>query len=65
MRSSWPVRVLLPAAQSLAEGSWLALLYAALQAASQEVSYIGPLELRARPGAAVDDGRRRVPTPSA
>jgi hypothetical protein len=59
MRSSWPVRVLLPAAQSLAEGSWLALLYAALQAASQEVAYLGPLELGALVVAGTAWGRRR------
>jgi hypothetical protein len=59
MRSSWPVRVLLPAAQSLAEGSWLALLYAALQAASQEIAYLGPLELGALVVAGTAWGRRR------
>jgi hypothetical protein len=59
MRSSWPVRVLLPAAQSLAEGSWLALLYAALQAASHEVAYLGPLELGALVIAGTAWGRRR------
>jgi hypothetical protein len=59
MRSSWPVRVLLPAAQSLAEGSWLALLYAALQAASQEIAYLGPLELGALVVAGTAWGRRQ------
>jgi uncharacterized protein DUF4129 len=47
MRSSWSVRVLLPAARSLAEGSWLAVLYAALQAGAGEIPYLGPLELGA------------------
>jgi len=59
MRSSWPVRVLLPAAQALAEGSWLAVLYAALQAASQESAYLGPLELGALVMAGTAWGRRR------
>ena len=59
MRSSWPARVLLPAVQALAEGSWLALLYAALQAASQEVAYLGPLELGALVMAGSAWGRRR------
>ena len=58
MRSSWPVRVLLPATQALAEGSWLALLYAALQAASHEVAYLGPLELGALVIAGTAWGRR-------
>jgi Domain of unknown function (DUF4129) len=59
MRSSWSVRVLLPVAQSLAEGSWLAVLYAALQAGSQEIPYFGPLELGALVGAGMAWGRRR------
>lgn len=45
MRSSWPVRFLLPASQVLAEGGWLAVVYAALQAFSGDVPRIGPLEL--------------------
>ena len=45
MRSSWPVRILLPAVQVLAEGGWLAVAYAALQAFSGEIPRIGPLEL--------------------
>ena len=70
MRSSWSVRFLLPAAQAVAEGSWLAVLYAALQAGAQEIAYLGPLELGAlvmagRPGVAVDAGRRPGSRPSA
>ena len=45
MRSSWPVRVLLPTVQVLAEGGWLAVVYAALQAFSGEIPRIGPIEL--------------------
>jgi hypothetical protein len=45
MRSSWPVRILLPAVQVLAEGGWLAVVYAALQAFSGDIPRIGPLEL--------------------
>lgn len=45
MRSSWAVRALLPAAQVLAEGGWLAVVYAAAQALSQGTPHIGPLEL--------------------
>ena len=59
MRSSWPVRVLLPAAQALAEGSWLAVLYAALQAGGKEIAYLGPLELGALVLAGTTWGRRR------
>jgi Domain of unknown function (DUF4129) len=59
MRSSWSVRVLLPIAQALAEGSWLAVLYAALQAGGKEIPYLGPLELGALVGAGMAWGRRR------
>jgi hypothetical protein len=45
MRSSWPVRILLPTVQVLAEGGWLAVGYAALQAFSGGTPHIGPLEL--------------------
>lgn len=45
MRSSWPVRFLLPTVQVLAEGGWLAVVYAALQAFSGDSPRIGPLEL--------------------
>ena len=58
MQSSWSARIL-PAAQSLAEGSWLAVLYAALQAGGQEIAYLGPLELGALVGAGMAWGRRR------
>ncbi len=44
MRSPWSVRVL-PAARSVAEGSWLAVLYAALQAAGGDIAHLGPIEL--------------------
>ena len=58
MRSSWSVRVL-PAARALAEGSWLAVLYAALQAGGKEIAYLGPLELGALVMAGTVWGRRR------
>jgi hypothetical protein len=58
MRSSRSARVL-PAAQSLAEGSWLAVLYAALQAGAKEISYLGPLELGVLVVAGAAWGRRR------
>jgi hypothetical protein len=59
MRSPWPVRVLLPAAQALAEGSWLAVVYAALQAATGQFPWIGPLEFGVMAGAGMAWGRRR------
>ena len=59
MQSSWSVRVLLPAARSVAEGSWLAVLYAALQAGGKEIAYLGPLELGALVMAGTAWGRRR------
>ena len=59
MRSSWSARVLLPAAQSVAEGSWLAVLYAAMQAGAGEIAYLGPLELGALVIAGTAWGRRR------
>ena len=59
MRSPWPARVLLPAAQALAEGSWLAVVYAALQAAMGEFPWIGPLEFGVMAGAGMAWGRRR------
>src|SRR5438093_3439922 len=58
MRSRWPARVLLPAAQSLAEGSWLAVVYAALQAAGGEIAYLGPIELSVLTAAGMAWGRR-------
>ncbi len=45
MRSSWPVRFLLPTVQVLAEGGWLAVVYAGLQAFSGDTPRVGPLEL--------------------
>jgi hypothetical protein len=59
MRSAWPARILLPAAQSLAEGSWLAVVYAALQAAGGEAAYVGPIELGVLTAAGMGWGRRR------
>ena len=59
MRSPWPARVLLPAAQALAEGSWLAVVYAALQAATGQFPWIGPLEFGVMAGAGMAWGRRR------
>jgi Domain of unknown function (DUF4129) len=58
MRSPWPARVLLPAAQALAEGSWLAVVYAALQAATGQFPWIGPLEFGVMAGAGMAWGRR-------
>ncbi|HSM38185.1 MAG TPA: DUF4129 domain-containing protein [Candidatus Limnocylindrales bacterium] len=68
MRSSWATRVLLPAAQVLAEGSWLAVAYAALQALSGQPAWMGPLELGAAAWAGMAWGRRtswRSPTAEA
>jgi hypothetical protein len=68
MRSPWPVRVLLPAAHALAEGSWLAVLYAALQAVGGEKPYVSPIELGALALAGTAWSRRRrwtSPTPEA
>jgi hypothetical protein len=59
MKSPWPARVLLPTAQVLAEGSWLAVLYAALQATTGEVAMMGPVELGAMAWAGMAWGRRR------
>ena len=59
MRSPWPARVLLPAAQALAEGSWLAVVYAALQAATGQFPWIGPLEFGVMAAAGMAWGRRR------
>jgi hypothetical protein len=59
MRSPWPARVLLPAAQALAEGSWIAVVYAALQAATGQFPWIGPLEFGLMAGAGMAWGRRR------
>jgi len=59
MRSPWPARVLLPAAQALAEGSWLAVVYAALQAATGQFPWIGPLEFGVMASAGMAWGRRK------
>lgn len=45
MPSVWPGRAVIPAARALAEGSLLAVVYAALQAAGGQVAYLGPIEL--------------------
>jgi Domain of unknown function (DUF4129) len=44
LRSSWPAR-LLPAFQVLAEGGWIAVVYAAAQALVEATPRIGPIEL--------------------
>jgi hypothetical protein len=59
MRSSWPARVLLPAAQLLAEGGWLAVVYAALQALAGETPRLGPLELSLLAWIGLGWGRRK------
>lgn len=58
MRSSWPVRILLPSVQVLAEGGWLAVVYAALQAVAGTTPRIGPLELALLAWAGLAWGRR-------
>lgn len=58
MRSSWASRALLPAMQVVAEGSWLAVLYAALQSISGEAVRLGPLELAVLAWAGMAWGRR-------
>lgn len=59
MRSSWAVRALLPAAQVLAEGGWLAVVYAAAQALTQGTPHVGPLELALLAWAGMAWARRR------
>jgi hypothetical protein len=59
MRSSWPSRILLPATQLVAEGSWLAVWYAGLQALIGAPAWIGPLELAALAWAGMAWGRRK------
>ena len=58
MRSHWPVRVLLPTVQVLAEGGWLAVVYAALQAFSGDIPRVGPFELALLAWMGVAWGRR-------
>jgi hypothetical protein len=58
MRSSWGASYLLPAAQVVAEGSWLAVAYAALQAVTGQPPWLGPLELAAFAWAGMWWGRR-------
>jgi hypothetical protein len=43
--SHWPASRIIPVARALAEGGLLAVLYAALQAAGQDLAWFGPLEL--------------------
>lgn len=59
MRSSWPVRVLLPTVQVLAEGGWLAVVYAALQAFSGAIPRVGPIELALLAWMGLAWGRRK------
>lgn len=59
MRSSWPVRVLLPTVQVLAEGGWLAVVYAALQAFSGAIPRVGPIELALLAWMGLSWGRRK------
>jgi Domain of unknown function (DUF4129) len=59
MRSSWAVRVLLPATQVIAEGAWLAVFYAAAQAIIGETPWIGPLELAVAAWAGMAWARRK------
>ena len=58
MRSSWPAR-LLPVFQALAEGGWLAVVYASVQVASGEEPRVGVLELALLAGAGMAWARRR------
>ena len=58
MRSSWPSRLLLPAAQIVAEGSWLAVAYASVQALAGLPIWLGPLELALLVWAGMAWGRR-------
>ncbi|HEX3219426.1 MAG TPA: DUF4129 domain-containing protein [Candidatus Limnocylindria bacterium] len=59
MRSYWPASRIIPAARALAEGSLLAVVYAAVQAAGQEIAYAGPLELGLILAIGTAWGRRR------
>jgi hypothetical protein len=59
MRSSWAADRLLPTLQVVAEGSWLAVVYAALQALAGGPPWLGPIELGAMAWAGMAWGRRR------
>ena len=58
-RSSWAAEVLLPTVQVLAEGSWLAVVYAALQAVAGQQIWVGPIELAMAAWGGLAWGRRR------
>jgi len=57
--SPWPGSRLIPATRALAEGGLLAVIYAALQAAGGQLSYIGPIELAVLVGAGTAWARRQ------
>src|SRR5436190_950147 len=57
MRSSWPAR-LLPTVTCLAEGAWLAVVYAAIQVVTGHPPEIGPLELALLAGVGMAWARR-------
>jgi hypothetical protein len=59
MRSSWAADRVLPTLQVVAEGSWLAVVYAALQALAGGPAWLGPIELGAMAWAGMAWGRRR------
>jgi hypothetical protein len=59
MRTSWAADRLLPTLQVVAEGSWLAVVYAAAQALSGGPAWLGPIELGAIAWAGMRWGRRR------
>ncbi|HYM52015.1 MAG TPA: DUF4129 domain-containing protein [Candidatus Dormibacteraeota bacterium] len=59
MRSSWAANRLLPTLQVVAEGSWLAVVYAALQALAGAPAWLGPIELGVMAWAGMAWGRRR------
>lgn len=58
MRSSWRASWLLPVAQSVAEGGWIAVAYAALAALLRDVPAIGPFELALLVGGGLAWSRR-------
>jgi len=58
MRSSSAAERVLPTLQVLAEGSWLAVVYAALQALAGGSAWLGPIELGAMAWAGMAWGRR-------